>query len=342
MLIQENVSLKPYNTFGVDVNARYFSTTSSQEDLLQVLKWANETQQKILLLNGGSNMLLVNDWDGLALKIDLKGIEIVSSTEEHVIVSVQSSEDWHGFVTWCLANDFGGIENLSLIPGKAGTAPIQNIGAYGVEIKDVLTQLTAIEMATGKKRFFTNADCQFGYRDSVFKNQLKNQYLIAEVHFRLTKKKHVLHLDYGAIRNQLAENNIENPTIQDVSQAIITIRQSKLPDPSKIGNSGSFFKNPVISALEFDALKIQFPDISGHAVDDNYKVAAGWLIEQAGWKGKRIGDAGVHEKQALVLVNYGQATGREIYDLSQAILDDVWAKFGIQLEREVNIIGSLD
>lgn len=340
MLIQENVSLRPYNTFGVDVNARYFSTTSSQDELLQVLKWANQTQQKILLLNGGSNILLINDWEGLALKIELKGIDIVASTEDDVIVSVQSGEDWHEFVLWCLSNDFGGLENLSLIPGKVGTAPIQNIGAYGVEVKDVMTQLTAIEMATGKIRVFSREDCQFGYRDSIFKQQLKNQYVIAEVHFRLTKKNHQLHLDYGAIRSQLSSNGIENPSIQDISQAIVSIRQSKLPDPSKIGNSGSFFKNPVISAVEFEALKVQFPQIVGHAVENKYKVAAGWLIEQAGWKGKRIGDAGVHQNQALVLVNYGHASGLEIYELSQKIMDDVWAKFGIQLEREVNIIGN--
>ena len=339
MLIKENVSLKPYNTFGVEAIAKYFAVVSNQDEVREILNWTKENNQKILLLSGGSNMLIVNDWDGLALKIEMHGIEIVESNEDEAIVKVNSAEVWNDFVQWCIERDLGGLENLSLIPGRAGTAPIQNIGAYGVEIKDTMTELTALEIATGQLRTFTNEQCKFGYRDSVFKNELKGQYLILDVSFKLTKKNHKLHTEYGAIRNELAQMGIDKPTIKDVAQAVIKIRQSKLPDPKKIGNSGSFFKNPVIDQKLFDELKLKFPEIVGYpSGDDKVKVAAGWLIENAGWKGKRFEDAGVHKDQALVLVNYGNATGKEIYDLSEKIIQDIFEKYNIHLEREVNVI----
>lgn len=339
MLIKENVSLKPYNTFGVEAIAKYFAVASNQDEVREILNWTKENNQKILLLSGGSNMLIVNDWDGLALKIEMHGIEIVESNEDEAIVKVNSAEVWNDLVQWCIERDLGGLENLSLIPGRAGTAPIQNIGAYGVEIKDTMTELTALEIATGQLRTFTNEQCKFGYRDSVFKNELKGQYLILDVSFKLTKKNHKLHTEYGAIRNELAQMGIDKPTIKDVAQAVIKIRQSKLPDPKKIGNSGSFFKNPVIDQKSFDELKLKFPEIVGYpSGDDKVKVAAGWLIENAGWKGKRFEDAGVHKDQALVLVNYGNATGKEIYDLSEKIIQDIFEKYNIHLEREVNVI----
>lgn len=338
MEVIKNHSLKSYNTFGLDVSAKYFVEANSSEEIINALDFAKENNLQIMLLNGGSNMLLTHDFDGLVLKLNLKGIEIVSENEDFVEVKVNAGENWHGFVQWTLQNDFGGIENLSLIPGNCGTAPIQNIGAYGVEIKDVMTQLSALHIATREVKIFTNEECKFGYRESVFKNEFKGQFILLDVTFKLTKKNHVLHTSYGAIQSELEELKIQNPTIQDVSRAIINIRQTKLPDPKEIGNSGSFFKNPLISKSKFEELQKRFPNISGYISGDEVKVAAGWLIENAGWKGKRFGDAGVHQKQALVLVNYGNATGQEVYDLSQRIVDDIWEKYGIQLEREVNII----
>lgn len=338
MEILQNKSLKPYNTFGLEVSAQYFVEANSSEEIISALDFAKENDLKIMLLNGGSNMLLTHDFDGLVLKLNLKGIEIVSENEDFVEVKVNSSENWHEFVKWTLENDFGGLENLSLIPGNAGTAPMQNIGAYGVEIKDKMTELSALEISTRKIRAFSNEECQFGYRESTFKQELKGQFIILDVNFQLTKKNHFINTSYGAIQAELESLGIDSPTIQDVSKAIINIRQSKLPDPKEIGNSGSFFKNPVIGKSQFEKLQKEFPAISGYVSAEEVKVAAGWLIENAGWKGKRFGDAGVHEKQALVLVNYGNATGQEIYDLSQRIMDDILTKYGIQLEREVNII----
>lgn len=339
MLIKENISLKPYNTFGVEAIASYFAVASDQEEVKEILNWAKTNEQKILLLSGGSNMLIVNDWQGLAIKIEMKGIEIVESNDDEAIVKVSSAEIWDDFVQWCIERNLGGLENLSLIPGRAGTAPIQNIGAYGVEVKDAMTELTALEIETGKLRIFTNEECEFGYRDSVFKNELKGQYLILDVSFKLTKKNHKLHTEYGAIGNELTKMNIENPTIKDIAQAVTKIRQSKLPDPKTIGNSGSFFKNPIIDQKLFDELKSKHSNMVAYPSSNGMvKVAAGWLIENAGWKGKRFGDAGVHENQALVLVNYGNATGMEIYDLSEKIIQDIFEKYNIRLEREVNII----
>lgn len=336
--ILENQSLKTYNTFGIDASADFFVEVNSIEEIKEALSLTEEKKLPLLIINGGSNMLLTQDWKGLVLKINLKGIEVVREDEDFVWVKVQGGENWHEFVQFTLRNDYGGLENLSLIPGNAGTAPMQNIGAYGVEIKDTMTELTALEIVSKKPRVFTNADCHFGYRESIFKNECKNQFVLLDVTFKLSKRNHVLHTEYGAIRLELEKRGIENPTIQDVSEAVIAIRQSKLPDPKEMGNSGSFFKNPVIPKFQFEELEKRYPNISGYASGDGVKVAAGWLIENAGWKGKRIGNAGVHEKQALVLVNYGRATGKEIFDLSERIIEDIYAKYGIQLEREVNII----
>lgn len=335
--IQKGISLQPYNTFGIEVFADFFSEVKSIEEIKEAIQFANENNLSILYMNGGSNMLLTKDWKGLVVKINLKGIEMLDESEDHVWVKVQAGENWHEFVQSMLRNNFGGLENLSLIPGNVGTSPMQNIGAYGVEIKDLMTELTALEIEAGKLKIFTNEECRFGYRESVFKNELKNQFVLVDVTFKLTKRNHILHTEYGAIQDELEKMGIKNPTIQDVSKAVIAIRQSKLPDPKEIGNSGSFFKNPVIPIKIFESLKEKYPTISGYANGDFVKVAAGWLIENAGWKGKRFGDAGVHEKQALVLVNYGKATGQEIFDLSQKIIDDIQEKFGIELEREVNI-----
>lgn len=338
MKIIQNHSLKPYNTFGLEVSSKYFIEANSVDEIISGLNFSKENKLPVMLLSGGSNMLLTHDFDGLVLKLNLKGIEVVSENEDFVEVKVNLGENWHEFVLWTLENDFGGLENLSLIPGNCGTAPIQNIGAYGVEIKDVMSRLSALQIETREVKTFTNEECKFGYRESVFKNELKGQFILLNVTFKLTKKNHVLRTTYGSIQSELEKLNIEKPTIQDVSKAVINIRQSKLPDPKEIGNSGSFFKNPVIPKAQFEVLQKQYPDISGYVSGEEVKVAAGWLIETAGWKGKRFGDAGVHEKQALVLVNYGNATGQEIFDLSQQILDDILLKFGIQLEREVNIL----
>ncbi|MDT0553899.1 UDP-N-acetylmuramate dehydrogenase [Urechidicola vernalis] len=335
MNIQKDISLKPYNTFGIDVKASKFANITSIEQLLKIL----EKDSNPFILSGGSNVLLTSDIDQLVLYLNLKGLNIFEESDTHVYIKAQAGENWHEFVQWCIANDFGGLENLSLIPGNVGTSPMQNIGAYGVEIKDTFHKLKAIEIATGKRRVFTNEECNFGYRNSVFKNELKGKYIITSVIFKLTKKNHQLNYSYGAIQSELEKNGIETPTIKDISEAVIKIRNSKLPNPKEIGNSGSFFKNPVISSVQFEKLKNQFPSIPSYVVSDSeIKVPAGWLIEQSGFKGKRFGDAGVHDKQALVLVNHGNATGIELKNLAQNIQQTVVDKFGITLEIEVNII----
>lgn len=338
MEILHNVSLKNYNTFGVEAYAKYLVEVNSVDEINHAIDFAFSNDLKILVINGGSNILFTQDWKGLVIKINLKGIELVVQDEFHAWVKVQSGENWDSFVRWTLEQNLGGLENLSLIPGNCGTAPMQNIGAYGVEIKDVLSELTALEISTRTLKRFSNSECHFGYRESIFKNELKNQYIIVDVTFKLSKNNHQIKTSYGAIQSELANLGIDAPTIQDVSKAVVNIRQSKLPDPSKIGNSGSFFKNPVISDSHFQKLQMSYPSISGYPVQNGTKVAAGWLIETAGWKGFREIDAGVHSKQALVLVNYGQATGKEIFNLSQKIIQDIQDKFEIELEREVNVI----
>ncbi len=282
-------------------------------------------------------MLLTADITKLVVHLNLKGIIVNDTDENDVFVTAEAGENWHDFVIWCISQNYGGLENLSLIPGNVGTSPIQNIGAYGVEIKDTFHQLEAIEIETGKVKIFTKEACNFGYRNSVFKNELKGKYIIVNVTFKLTKNKHHLNISYGAIKNYLS--NIEHPTLKEISDAVIYIRKSKLPDPKEIGNSGSFFKNPVISKIDFDKLQKKYPEIPNYIVAENeIKIPAGWLIEQCGFKGKRYGDTGVHKNQALVLVNYGNATGKEIFELAQKIQQTVKNTFNINLEIEVNII----
>ena len=335
MTIQNNISLKEYNTFGVECYAKRFVSINSFYDLQQLLK----TEKELFLLSGGSNMLLTKDIEKLVVLLNIKGISIDRENENSVHLTVNSGENWHEFVLWCISQNYGGIENLSLIPGNVGTCPIQNIGAYGVEVKDTITKVEALEIETNKLITFSNADCQFGYRNSIFKNEAKGKYIITSVSFQLTKNQHQLNTSYGAIETALKKNNIKNPTIKNVSDAVISIRKSKLPDPKEIGNSGSFFKNPVISTSQFLELQKKHPAIPSYKISKTEtKVPAGWLVEQCGFKGKRFGDAGVHKKQALVLVNYGNASGKEIYQLAQKIQQTILETFSISLEIEVNII----
>ena len=337
MHILRNFSLKDYNSFGIDVRADKFVSIKEIEDLRKILRKSYASE--LFILGGGSNMLLTENIHKTVVHIHLKGKKIISETEDTVIVEAAAGENWHEFVLWTLSQDFGGMENLSLIPGNVGTSPIQNIGAYGVELKDTFLSCHAMNVQTLEEKEFSKEACDFGYRNSVFKNQLKGQYIITSVRFQLTKKDHQLHIDYGSIRTELEERNISNPGIKDISEAVIAIRNSKLPNPKEIGNSGSFFKNPVIDVKQFEKLQKEHQNMpSYHVSDTEIKVPAGWLIDHAGLKGYREGDAGVHKKQALVLVNYGKATGEEILMLSRKVQDTVLSKFGIQLEAEVNII----
>jgi UDP-N-acetylmuramate dehydrogenase len=333
--IQQNISLKSYNTFGIDVNAKRFITISSFYELQQLLK----TEKDFFLISGGSNMLLTKDIETLVVHIDIEGISIDREDDNYVFITVNAGENWHKFVLWCISENYGGLENLSLIPGNVGTCPIQNIGAYGVEVKDTITKVETIEIETGKPISFSNKECNFGYRNSIFKNKVKGKYILTSVSFKLTKKEHKLNTSYGAIENELILNKIKKPTLKDISDAVISIRKSKLPDPKEIGNSGSFFKNPVILKNQFNQLQKEYPNIPSYVISNTeIKVPAGWLVEQSGFKGKRFGDAGVHEKQALVLVNHGSASGKEIYQLAKKIQETVLQKFDISLEIEVNII----
>ncbi|TYB79303.1 UDP-N-acetylmuramate dehydrogenase [Bizionia myxarmorum] len=337
MQILKNISLKPYNTFGIDATAKHFISVSSLAALQKVLALPDYLEK--FILGGGSNMLLTKNLEALVIHLNIKGISVVSETENTVNIKAHAGENWHEFVLWCLEHDFGGLENLSLIPGNVGTAPIQNIGAYGIELKDSFVSCEALEISTGTIKTFDKTACQFDYRNSIFKQEAKGHYVIFSVTFQLTKNNHELHTNYGAISNQLEEMSIKNPTIQDISKAVIAIRQSKLPDPKEIGNSGSFFKNPVISSEAYSILKSQFPDVPGYVISETeVKVPTGWLIEKAGFKGKRFGDYGVHKKQALVLVNYGNAKGSDILKLSELIQHTIQRLFNIQIEAEVNIL----
>jgi len=336
MIVLKNYSLKSYNTFGLDTKAANLLKVQSVADLKQGLKLPYDST---FILGGGSNMLLTQDIGGLVIKNEIKGIEIIEETAETVILSIGGGENWHELVLWAIEHNYGGIENLSLIPGTVGAAPIQNIGAYGVELKDVFVKLEATNLATSRKKTFSKKACQFGYRDSVFKRTLKGQYFITKVFLELTKKHHLLNMNYGAIKTQLAEKAIQLPSIKDISDAVIAIRSSKLPDPAELGNSGSFFKNPEISRTQFEGLQTKFPNIVFYDLPNGkVKVPAGWLIEQDGWKGKKIGNTGAHAKQALVLVNYGNATGEEVKQLAFDIIASVKKKFEIELTAEVNII----
>lgn len=337
MKIQENISLKPFNTFGIDKKAKFFTTVKTLDELKAALLAAKEKQLPVFILGGGSNILLTRDIEGLVIKLEIKGIHLVKEDGDLLWVEVGAGEMWHELVLHSIAQDWAGLENLSLIPGTVGASPMQNIGAYGVEIKDVFDSLQAMHRETLEIQSFDAEACQFGYRESVFKQTFKDQYVITSVTFRLSKTPN-FHLEYGAIREVLAANGIDQPSIRAISDAVIQIRQSKLPDPKEIGNAGSFFKNPTIPKAQFDELKASYPSIPGYPSAEGVKVAAGWLIEQTGWKGKRIGEVGVHAKQALVLVNYGGGTGEEIKKLSEQIQASVYDKFGVQLQAEVNFI----
>ncbi|MBL4744927.1 MAG: UDP-N-acetylmuramate dehydrogenase [Flavobacteriaceae bacterium] len=335
MKIQHNISLKQYNTFGIDVNAERFVEITS----VMALKTLLSKEKDLFIISGGSNMLLLSDIKKLVVLLNIEGIIIQETQEDDVFVTANAGENWHDFVLWCISQNYGGLENLSLIPGNVGSCPIQNIGAYGVEVKDTIHQVTAVEISTGKTRIFSNKECAFGYRNSIFKNELKNAYIITTVAFKLSKSTHQIHDGYGAIQTALKEANISTPSISDVSNAVIAIRTSKLPDPKKIGNSGSFFKNPIVNKVLFDKIQANYAHMPFYKINENeIKIPAGWLIETCGFKGKRFGDTGVHKNQALVLVNYGNATGVEIYDLAVQIQAMVFKTFGIKLDIEVNIV----
>ena len=335
MKIEENFSLKSYNTFGVEAKARYFAEVYSLEELKEALQSNNAP---VLFLGGGSNILFTKDFDGLVIALRMKGItEKVENGK--AIVTAQAGENWHEFVQYTLSKNYGGLENLSLIPGNVGTCPIQNIGAYGTEIKDHFVSCKAFNRETLAIEELSLEDCQFGYRDSIFKTSAKGKYIILEVTFELTTKDHQIKTEYGAIASELEKMGIKNPAIQDVAKAVISIRQSKLPDPAVTGNAGSFFKNPSIPLSQFENLKQNFPEIQGYPNGNTVKVPAGWLIENAGWKGKQIGNVATNKMQALVIINAtGNATGKEVYDFSSMIIEAVKEKYGIELEREVNII----
>ncbi len=337
MQVQENYSLKSYNTFGIAAKARFFISVATVSELKEAL--ASPLHPTKFILGGGSNMLLTKDIDALVIHINLKGIEVLSKEKNHVTVRVMAGENWHEFVLHTLQQGWGGLENLSLIPGNVGTAPIQNIGAYGVELKDRMVSCKAVAVADGTEHTFSLEACEFGYRNSIFKHRLKGQFVITEVVFQLTKHEHDLHTEYGAIREQLKTHGITEATPKDIAQAVIAIRQQKLPDPKTLGNSGSFFKNPIISKADFDRFQVLFREAPYYTVSETeIKIPAGWLIEQAGFKGKRFGDAGVHKNQALVLVNHKNATGEEIWNLAMKIQKAVYERFGITIEPEVNII----
>ena len=338
MEIISNFSLKALNTFGIESFAKLFVKVNSIQQINELLDRNEFKNNHHLILGGGSNLLLTKNVDGLVIKNELLGIELINENESSVFVKCAAGVVWHEFVMWCIDKNFGGIENLALIPGCTGASPMQNIGAYGVEIKDTFYELEAIELATGNLKKFTKSDCEFGYRESVFKRQFKNQFIITSVTFQLSKQPN-FHIEYGAIKQELDLMNVSELNIKAIAQAVINIRSSKLPNPKEIGNAGSFFKNPEVSEIEFQRLKIEFPNIVAYPLENkNYKLAAGGLIEQSGLKGYRAGDAGVHKLQALVLVNYGSATGNQIFDLSSQVLQTVKQKFGLDLEREVNII----
>lgn len=337
MNIHSNFSLKNYNTFGIDVKARQFIAVDSVDALEAVLR--KYPLEKKFILGGGSNMLLTQDIDALVIHVAIKGIAVIQEDENHVWVQAMAGENWHEFVLWTIEQNFGGLENMSLIPGNVGTTPVQNIGAYGAEIKDTFVQCSTIAIDGLTTPIFSLEGCKFGYRESIFKQELKGQYIITSVVFKLTKHQHAINSNYGDIKAELAKQGIQHPTIKDISNAVIAIRQSKLPDPKELGNSGSFFKNPVITREHFEKVQQQFPDIKYFEVSPTeVKVPAGWLIEHAGLKGFRKGDAGVHKNQALVIVNYGNASGTELVNLSKRVQKTVYDKYGIAIEAEVNII----
>jgi UDP-N-acetylmuramate dehydrogenase len=335
--VEPNVSLKPYNSFGVAASARWFAEARDDSDVFQALTYAAERQLPLQVLGGGSNLLLTRDIDALVLRMASRGIRVLQDDGERVVVESEAGEPWHPFVLWTLQQGFAGLENLSLIPGTVGAAPMQNIGAYGVELKDLFAGLTALDRQSGELREFDLAQCDFAYRDSVFKREA-GRWVILRVRFALSRAA-ALHLDYGPVRQRLAEQGVATPTAMDVSRAICAIRAEKLPDPAQLGNAGSFFKNPLVTSEQAERLRAEQPGLVAYPqIDGRVKLAAGWLIEQAGWKGFRDGDAGVHRLQALVLVNYGQATGAQLLALAQRIQADVALRFAVELEMEPNLL----
>jgi len=336
--IKEKVNLKAYNTFGIEVYCDYFAEINSVQDFLELIKNPVYKNNSKLIIGGGSNLLFTKDFKGIVVKNSLKGIEIVSENENEIIVKVAAGEVWHEFVLFCINKNYSGLENLSLIPGCVGASPMQNIGAYGVEIKELFEELETYSVTDGERRIFNKSECQFGYRESVFKHKFKNQFLITSVSFKLKKHARV-NTSYGAINTELEAMNITTPGIRDVSNAVIHIRQTKLPDPKVMGNAGSFFKNPEVSLTKYQELKSNFETLVAYPLENgNYKLAAGWMIEQCGLKGYEINGAAVHTKQALVLVNKNNAKGDDVLKLSSYVIDKVSEKFGVNLEREVNII----
>ena len=337
--IAENISLRRLNTFGIEAKAKYYAEVTSTGDLRELLQLPVYRDTSHLILGGGSNLLFTKDFDGLVIKSSILGSRTLEENEDFIVLEAGAGENWHSLVMHCVAHQWGGIENLSLIPGTCGAAPMQNIGAYGVEIKDVIINVKGIDLPSGVERTFINSDCHFNYRESVFKQELNEKYFISSITLRLTKKNHQLNTHYGVIQDVLNQQHISVPTIKDVSDAVIAIRQSKLPDPALIGNAGSFFKNPTVSENIFEMLRKEHPSIPSYPVENqNVKIPAAWLIEQCGWKGKKIGNVGVHPKQALVLVNYGKGNGAEIFQLATKIQESVKEKFSIVLGTEVNII----
>lgn len=338
-MLKENFSLKNYNSFGLDVKARYFAEVTSVQELKELIKSPIFKSQKHLVLGGGSNVLFTQDFDGLLIKISIKNISIVKETSEYAYLKAMAGDVWHEVVLYSLEKGLGGLENLSLIPGQIGAAPMQNIGAYGIELKSVFESLEALEIATGEIKTFTKETCGFGYRESVFKNILKGKFIILSVLLKLRKTQEEVHVEYGAIQQVLTEKGIKKPNAKAVSEAVIEIRQSKLPNPKVLGNAGSFFKNPVLEKTQFEALLKAQPNMPNYDLGNGtFKVPAGWLIEQCGWKGKVVGNVGAHKNQALVLVNYGSASGKELLHLAEKIQESVFEKFGVKISPEVNII----
>jgi len=338
MKINKNISLKSYNTFGIDVKAKFFSEIYDESQLKEILSFEEYKLLPKLILGGGSNVLLTKDFDGLVLKISIPGIEVINENDKTVIVSAGAGEIWHKLVLFCVAKNYGGIENLSLIPGTVGAAPMQNIGAYGQELKDVFDNLRGIYIENAESAIFQKDDCNFAYRDSIFKNKLKDKFIITGVSVRL-RKNPILNLDYGNVKYEIGKLGYDRIGVKEVSEVISKIRQSRLPDPAVIGNAGSFFKNPEVSEEKFNQLKENFNGIIGFKLGNGkVKVPAGWLIESCGWKGKKVGNTGSHAKQSLVLINYGNATGEEVLNLAKEIKKSVLNKFGIELKEEVNII----
>jgi len=337
MNITEDVSLEQYNTFGVSVTAQYFVIVSTIDEIKEVLTSEIAKNNSVHILGGGSNILFTKDIDGLVIKNNILGKKVIRENNDTALVHIMSGENWHDVVMWATEHGWGGIENLALIPGSVGATPVQNIGAYGVEIKDTIQSVGVVDMETGEEGEFSESECRFGYRDSIFKTDAKGKYFITYVTLELSKHQKPV-TEYGAIQAKLDEMGVDTATIHNVRNAVIAIREVKLPDPKNIGNAGSFFKNPVVAKSVYQKLQKEYPDMPHYDVDNGVKIPAGWLIEQCGWKGKKVGNVGVHDKQALVIVNHGGATGKEIFDFSKKILQSIKEKFDIELEREVTVI----